>query len=59
MENMPLVSVVIPVHNGAKYVKRVVKGILNQTYKNLEVILVENFSTDNSLDICKALEKED
>ena len=44
MENMPLVSVVIPVHNGAKYVKRVVKGILNQTYKNLEVILVENFS---------------
>lgn len=58
-DNKPLVSIVIPVHNGAKYIKRAVKGLLNQSYKNLEIILVENFSSDDSLNVCKALEQSD
>lgn len=56
---MEKISVIIPVHNGAKYIEKTAKGILNQTYKNIELILVENFSSDNSLEICKSLEKKD
>ena len=39
-------SVIIPVHNGAKFLKNTVNGILKQNYKNLELILVENASQD-------------
>lgn len=53
--NDVLISVVIPVHNGAEYIENCVKGILNQSLKQIEVILVENFSSDESLSICNKL----
>ncbi|MCU9612322.1 glycosyltransferase [Caldibacillus lycopersici] len=47
-----LISVIIPVYNVEKYLKNCVESILNQTYKNLEIILVDDGSTDSSGEIC-------
>ena len=58
-KDMIKVSVVIPVHNGAKYIGKCVDGILNQSLKDIEVVLVENFSNDNSLNLCNKLAKKD
>lgn len=52
---MPKVSVIIPVHNGAKKLPRTAEQILNQTYHDLELILVENGSADNSWQLCQSL----
>ena len=41
--DMIKVSVVIPVHNGEKYIGKCVNGILNQSLKDIEIVLVENF----------------
>ena len=48
-----MISVIIPVHNVEKYLDRCIQSVLNNTYKDLEIILVENGSTDHSLAICK------
>ena len=56
---MKKVSVVIPVHNGADKLRKTVNAILMQSYQNIEVILVENFSSDNSLDICQQIARND
>lgn len=55
----PKVSIIIPICNGAKKIKKTVNGLLRQDYPNFELILVENGSTDNTLEICKAFEKKD
>lgn len=44
----PLISIIVPVYNVEAYLDRCVKSIVNQTYKNLEIILVDDGSTDNS-----------
>lgn len=54
-----LVSIIIPVYNGHKYLCNCVDSVLAQTYKNLEIILINDGSTDNSLDICKEYAKND
>ena len=53
------VSVIIPVYNIEKYIKRCLDSVLNQTYSNLEVICVNDGSTDSSLEILKEYEKKD
>lgn len=51
-DNKPLISVIVPVYNVEKYLKECVDSILAQTYKNLEIILVDDGSTDRSPIIC-------
>lgn len=48
-----LVSIIIPVYNGEKFVEQAIKSALNQTYKNIEVIVVDDGSTDSTEQICK------
>lgn len=54
-----IISIVIPVYNVEKYLDRCLESVTNQTYKNLEIILVDDGSLDFSLTICKSWEKKD
>lgn len=49
---MPLVSIIIPVHNMALYMRRCIESVRNQTLQNIEIILVDNLSSDSSSLIC-------
>lgn len=53
------VSVVITAYNVEKYIKKAINSVLNQTYKDIEIIVVEDCSTDNTLKIIKDLQKTD
>ena len=55
----PKISVVVPIYNTEKYLKNCLDSILNQTYKNLEIILVDDGSTDNSGKIADNYAKKD
>lgn len=54
----PLISVIIPVYNVEKYLTECIDSVINQTYKNLEIILVDDGSTDSSGEICDRYETE-
>lgn len=54
-----MVSIIVPVYNAELYLSNCVNSILNQTYKNIEVILVNDGSTDNSGIICEEFAKKD
>jgi glycosyltransferase involved in cell wall biosynthesis len=49
VNNLPLVSVVMPAYNAERYISKAIESILNQTYSVLELIIVEDCSTDNTL----------
>ena len=56
---MDKITVIIPVYNVEKYLKEAIEATINQTYKNLEIILVDDGSTDSSGKICDEYAKKD
>ena len=59
MISRPLVSIIIPVYNTSEFLPCCLESVCNQTYSNLEIILVDNNSTDNSRIICQEYAKKD
>lgn len=55
----PLVTIVVPIYNVAKYLEKCLLSITGQTYSNLQIILVNDGSVDNSRQICEAFEAKD
>lgn len=55
----PLLSVIVPCYNVSKYVRKCIKSILEQTYTNLDIIIINDGSQDETLEICKELSASD
>lgn len=53
MKDNPLVSVIIPNYNHARYLEQRLESVFNQTYQNFEVIFLDDCSTDNSVELVK------
>ena len=58
-EKLPLISVIVPVYKVEPYLERCVRSILSQTYRNLEILLVDDGSPDRCGEMCDAFAKED
>lgn len=59
MNIVPLVSVIMPSYNSKKYIKKAIDSVLEQTYSNFELIIVDGNSTDGTLDILDEYKKQD
>lgn len=55
----PNVSIIVPIYNSASYLERAVCSLQEQTLRNIEIILINDGSSDRSLDICRSIEKHD
>lgn len=51
--NKEMISIIVPCYNANKYIGRCLESLLNQTYSNIEIICIDDKSTDNSLEICE------
>ena len=54
-----LISVIVPVYNVAQYLKKSIASIQQQTYQNLEIILIDDGATDESGRLCEQIAKQD
>lgn len=59
MEEKTLVTIGLPVYNGANYIREAIDSVLNQTYKNFELIISDNGSTDDTEKICREYAAKD
>jgi len=57
-QNDPLVSIVLPVHNGEKYLRESLDSCLRQTYENIEIVVIDDASNDRTPEILKEYEKK-
>lgn len=57
--NQPMVTTVTPVYNAEKYLDRCIESLLDQGYKNLEIVLIDDGSTDHSAEICRRYSEKD
>ncbi|MDS3859213.1 glycosyltransferase family A protein [Thermosynechococcaceae cyanobacterium BACA0444] len=58
-DTLPLVSVIIPAYNAARFVQETLESVLGQTYQNLEVLVVDDGSNDNTVNIIEQLAQQD
>lgn len=56
---MSKVSVIVPVYNAEKYLREAIESVLNQTYTDFELLLINDRSTDKSKEICEEYSKKD
>lgn len=56
---MDKISIIVPVYNVEKYIKRCLESLISQTYKNIEIIVIIDGSPDNSIEICQKIAKKD
>ena len=54
MEGKNLISIILPVYNAEKFIERTLISLINQTYKNIEILCINDGSIDSSLDILNA-----
>ena len=59
MEKLPLISVVMPVYNVSDYIEQCLKSLMNQTYQNLEILVIDDCGTDDSIVKAEALAAQD
>ena len=58
-KNNELITLIIAIYNGEKYLNECIHSLINQTYENIEIILVDDGSTDSSSKICNDYAKKD
>lgn len=58
-ENMPLVSIVFPLYNEGRFIRETLESITQQDYENIEIIISDNASTDNTADVCREFAEKD
>ena len=54
-----LVSIIVPVYNVEKYLAQCIESLIRQSYKNIEILLIDDGSTDNSFALMKKLQEKD
>lgn len=59
MNNQPKVSIIVPIYNVEEYLVKCLDSLVNQTLKEIEIICINDGSTDNSLEILKAYAQKD
>lgn len=59
MKNTPLVSVIMPAYNVETYISAAIESILNQSYKNFEFIIIDDYSNDKTFDVIKSFKSKD
>lgn len=59
MNQIPLISIIVPIYNVEKYLDRCIDSLLKQTYSNIDIILVDDGSTDNCPNICDSWSQKD
>lgn len=57
--NKDLVSIIVPIYNAERYLSNCIESILNQSYKNLEILLINDGSTDKTMEICNSYAQKD
>ena len=57
LDNNPFITIITVVYNGEKYLEQTIKSVINQTYKNIEYIIIDGGSTDGTLNIIKQYEE--
>lgn len=58
MDNNLIVSIIVPVYNVEKYIGKCMESLINQTYKNIEILIINDGSPDNSIDVVKTFKDE-
>lgn len=58
-DQLPLITVAVPIYNSEHFLVQCLESIVNQTYKNLDILLVNDGSTDGSVEICETYQKRD